>query len=83
MFYHRCSEEQQQLERKLMQQWQELPHEMTGRRKSAKKGEDGSAGLVIDRVLLAPKAADDSAEFTEGDLFCEACRKWFKSEQQM
>jgi hypothetical protein len=74
------SEEQQQLERLLMQQWRELPQELTGRRKSSKKGEEGG---VADPLLDASTAAAEDRDCAEGDLFCEACRKWFKSEQQM
>ncbi len=75
------SEEQQQLERMLMQQWRELPQEMTGRRKNTKK--EGSAALPMDPLLDASKVVNEEQDFVDGDLFCEACRKWFKSEQQM
>lgn len=75
------SDEQQQLERMLMQQWRELPQEMTGRRKGAKKVEDGGIAITVDASDKAEVAA--GGESAETELFCEACRKWFKSEQQM
>ncbi len=64
-----------------MQQWRELPQEMTGRRKGAKKVEDGGIAITIDASDAAEVAA--GGECAESELFCEACRKWFKSEQQM
>jgi hypothetical protein len=77
------SEEQQQLERMLMQQWRELPQEMTGRRKNAKKTDDGDVAVPVDALMGARSAVVEDGSTVEGDLFCEACRKWFKSEQQM
>lgn len=64
-----------------MQQWRELPQEMTGRRKGAKKVEDGGIAITVDASDAAEVAA--GGECAETELFCEACRKWFKSEQQM
>lgn len=73
------SDEQQHLERMLMQQWKALPEEMMGRRKGSKKADGvGAAELPLDAV-----ACEGDEAFVEEDFFCEACKKYFKSEQQM
>jgi hypothetical protein len=73
------SDEQQHLERMLMQQWKELPEEMMGRRKGSKKADAvGAAELPLDAA-----ACEGEEVFVEQDFFCEACKKFFKSEQQM
>ncbi len=64
-----------------MQQWRDLPQEMTGRRKGAKKADDSGINITVDSSDAAAAAA--GTECVEDELFCEACRKWFKSEQQM
>ena len=64
-----------------MQQWRDLPQEMTSRRKGAKKADDGGITITVDSPDGAGAAF--GAECAEDELFCEACRKWFKSEQQM
>jgi hypothetical protein len=74
-----CSDEQQHLERMLMQQWKELPEEMMGRRKGSKKADAvGAAELLLDAA-----ACEGEEVSVEQDFFCEACKKFFKSEQQM
>jgi hypothetical protein len=66
-----------------MQQWREFPQEMTGRRKNAKKSDFADVAVPISPLVAASSAVVDDITSVESDLFCEACRKWFKSEQQM
>jgi hypothetical protein len=61
-----------------MQQWEDLPQEVTGRRKSAKNAAESDFGMCSE-LLGDETVCDDD----QSSLFCEACRKWFKSEQQM
>jgi len=62
----------------LQQQWSELPQEMTGRRKNAKKAEDDDVAIDV-----SFDAAEGDGGCDAEEPFCEACRKWFKSEQQL
>ena len=62
-----------------MQQWHELPEELMGRRKGSKKADSvGLADLPLDAAAFEGEEA-----LVEQDFFCEACKKFFKSEQQM
>ncbi len=62
-----------------MQQWKQLPEEMMGRRKGSKKADVvGAAELPLDAA-----ACEGDEVYVEQDFFCEACKKFFKSEQQM